>query len=85
MDWDPKERFWWISDEKIRDGAQRRPDDPLYNPGTLYIPPGEYRKLGGFVKYFLYFLYFYIFIFLYFYVFIFLYFIFIFLYFYIFE
>lgn len=36
---------WWATKEHMRDKNKRKPDDPLYDPTTLYIPPDEIHKL----------------------------------------
>lgn len=33
------ERFTFLAPDKLRDGGQRRPDHPDYDPSTLHIPP----------------------------------------------
>lgn len=33
----------WLRPEKIRDAMKRKPDDPDYDPRTLYVPP-EFLK-----------------------------------------
>uniref|UniRef100_A0A7E4W282 MUTSd domain-containing protein n=1 Tax=Panagrellus redivivus TaxID=6233 RepID=A0A7E4W282_PANRE len=35
----PHESFDFLKPEKIRDANKRRPDDPDYDPKTLYVPP----------------------------------------------
>ncbi|XP_013186180.1 probable DNA mismatch repair protein Msh6 [Amyelois transitella] len=34
----------WLKPEKIRDANKRRPDDPDYDPTTLYVPPDFYKN-----------------------------------------
>ncbi|ORY87848.1 muts domain V-domain-containing protein [Protomyces lactucae-debilis] len=38
----------WLRPENIRDADRRKPDDPLYNPRTLYIPPSALAEFGNF-------------------------------------
>lgn len=37
-------RFPFINPDTIRDAQRRRPDDPEYDPSTLYIPPEWYKQ-----------------------------------------
>lgn len=34
----------FIKEENIRDAEKRRPDDPNYDPTTLYIPPDKWKE-----------------------------------------
>jgi len=36
---------WFILPEHIRDAQKRRPDDPLYDPSTLYIPDSDWKNM----------------------------------------
>ena len=45
-----EKRYDWL--ENVRDSAMRSPDDPLYNPRTLFIPKSEYQKLSPFEQQF---------------------------------
>lgn len=38
-------KFEWLDPSRIRDANGRRPDDPLYDRTTLYIPPEVLRKM----------------------------------------
>lgn len=38
-------KFEWLNPSFIRDANGRRPDDPLYDKRTLYIPPDAMSKL----------------------------------------
>jgi DNA mismatch repair protein MSH6 len=37
-------RFPFLNPDTIRDAQRRRPDDPEYDPSTLYIPPEWYKQ-----------------------------------------
>ncbi|CAL8470971.1 g10513 [Coccomyxa elongata] len=39
-----EERFPFLAPEQIRDANKKRPDQPGYNPRTLYIPPDWFKK-----------------------------------------
>ena len=39
-----EERFPFLSPEQIRDANKKRPDQPGYNPRTLYIPHDWFKK-----------------------------------------
>lgn len=38
-------KFEWLNPCTIRDANRRRPNDPLYDKSTLFIPPDELRKM----------------------------------------
>jgi DNA mismatch repair protein MSH6 len=38
-------KFEWLDPSRIRDANGRRPNDPLYDKTTLYIPPEVMRKM----------------------------------------
>ncbi|CAA7045758.1 unnamed protein product [Microthlaspi erraticum] len=40
-------KFEWLDPSRIRDANRRRPDDPLYDRKTLYIPPDVFRKMSA--------------------------------------
>ena len=40
-------KFEWLDPSRIRDANGRRPDDPLYDRTTLYIPPEVLRKMSA--------------------------------------
>ncbi|KAK3439228.1 hypothetical protein EUGRSUZ_C03861 [Eucalyptus grandis] len=42
---DPTSKFEWLDPSRIRDANRRRPDDPLYDKRTLYIPPEALSKM----------------------------------------
>ncbi|XP_030472662.2 DNA mismatch repair protein MSH7 [Syzygium oleosum] len=44
---DPTSKFEWLDPSRIRDGNRRRPDDPLYDKRTLYIPPEALSKMSA--------------------------------------
>lgn len=44
------ERYRWLLPENIRDNQHRRPDDPNYDPTTLYIPESEFNQMTPFEK-----------------------------------
>jgi len=47
-----KEGPWFTHPEHVIDDQKRRPDDPNYDPSTLYIPKEEWKKLTpGMVRY----------------------------------
>lgn len=39
-------KFEWLNPLNIRDANKRRPDDPLYDKRTLFIPPDALRKMS---------------------------------------
>eukprot|EP00053_Salpingoeca_punica_P015373 m.141445 g.141445 ORF g.141445 m.141445 type:complete len:1202 (+) comp16694_c0_seq1:90-3695(+) len=41
-----EERYWWLEDQ--RDAQRRAPNDPEYDPTTLYIPADAFRRLKPF-------------------------------------
>ncbi|PNP46094.1 hypothetical protein TGAMA5MH_02129 [Trichoderma gamsii] len=45
---EPGERYPWLA--TIRDKDKRLPDDPDYDPRTLFIPPGAWNKFSPFEK-----------------------------------
>lgn len=40
-------KFEWLEPSRIRDANRRRPDDPLYDRKTLYIPPDILKKMSA--------------------------------------
>lgn len=40
-------KFEWLNPACIKDANGRRPNDPLYDKKTLYIPPGELAKMSA--------------------------------------
>ncbi|KAG7578547.1 DNA mismatch repair protein MutS-like N-terminal [Arabidopsis thaliana x Arabidopsis arenosa] len=40
-------KFEWLEPSRIRDAYRRRPDDPLYDRKTLYIPPDVFKKMSA--------------------------------------
>lgn len=34
----------WLKPDKIRDAKKRRPEDPDYDPTTLFVPPDFYKN-----------------------------------------
>lgn len=47
-----KDGPWYTQKDNILDSEQRRPDDPDYDPSTLYIPKSEWDALTpGMVRY----------------------------------
>ncbi|KFK39755.1 hypothetical protein AALP_AA3G283400 [Arabis alpina] len=40
-------KFEWLEPSRIRDANRRRPDDPLYDRKTLYIPPDIFKKMSA--------------------------------------
>ncbi|KAM1508454.1 hypothetical protein ACFX10_017762 [Malus domestica] len=44
---DMTSKFEWLDPSRIRDGNRRRPDDPLYDKTTLYIPPDALKKMSA--------------------------------------
>jgi len=40
-------KFEWLDPSRIRDANGRRPDDPLYDKKTLYIPPDVLKKMSA--------------------------------------
>ncbi|KAM0478090.1 hypothetical protein ACHAPX_005277 [Trichoderma viride] len=45
---EPGERYPWLA--TIRDKDKRLPDDPDYDPRTLFVPPGAWNKFSPFEK-----------------------------------
>ncbi|KAM3328741.1 hypothetical protein ACQJBY_026089 [Aegilops geniculata] len=45
-----RSKFEWLNPLNIRDANKRRPDDPLYDKRTLFIPPDALRKMSTFQK-----------------------------------
>uniref|UniRef100_A0ACD5VFK2 Uncharacterized protein n=1 Tax=Avena sativa TaxID=4498 RepID=A0ACD5VFK2_AVESA len=41
-----RSKFEWLNPLNIRDANKRRPDDPLYDKRTLFIPPDALRKMS---------------------------------------
>ncbi|CAM0880021.1 unnamed protein product [Alopecurus aequalis] len=41
-----RSKFEWLNPPNIRDANKRRPDDPLYDKRTLFIPPDALRKMS---------------------------------------
>ncbi|TKW13813.1 hypothetical protein SEVIR_5G125400v4 [Setaria viridis] len=41
-----RRKFEWLNPSTIRDANRRRPDDPLYDKSTLFIPPDALRKMS---------------------------------------
>ncbi|KAI5320446.1 hypothetical protein L3X38_040154 [Prunus dulcis] len=44
---DMASKFEWLDRSQIRDANRRRPDDPLYDKTTLYIPPDALKKMSA--------------------------------------
>lgn len=40
-----KDGPWFTHSDFLRDAEQRRPDDPNYDPTTLYVPEEEYNQM----------------------------------------
>lgn len=40
-------KFEWLNSSKLRDANGRRPNDPLYDERTLYIPPDALKKMSA--------------------------------------
>ncbi|XP_027358489.1 DNA mismatch repair protein MSH7 isoform X2 [Abrus precatorius] len=40
-------KFEWLDNSRIRDAKGRRPNDPLYDRTTLYIPPEVLKKMSA--------------------------------------
>lgn len=40
-------KFEWLDPSQIRDANRRRPNDPLYDRTTLYIPPDVMKKMSA--------------------------------------
>ncbi|XP_072964211.1 DNA mismatch repair protein MSH7 isoform X1 [Typha angustifolia] len=40
-------KFQWLNPSSIRDASGRRPDDPIYDKRTLYIPPDALKKMSA--------------------------------------
>ncbi|KAK4161751.1 putative DNA mismatch repair protein msh6 [Cladorrhinum sp. PSN259] len=43
---EPEDRYPWLA--KILDGNKNPPDHPDFEPGSIYIPPGAYKKFSAF-------------------------------------
>uniref|UniRef100_A0A804MYX6 DNA mismatch repair proteins mutS family domain-containing protein n=1 Tax=Zea mays TaxID=4577 RepID=A0A804MYX6_MAIZE len=41
-----RSKFEWLNSFAIRDANKRRPNDPLYDKSTLFIPPDALRKMS---------------------------------------
>ncbi|KAF8663152.1 hypothetical protein HU200_055753 [Digitaria exilis] len=41
-----RSKFEWLNPSSIRDANRRRPDDPLFDKRTLFIPPDALRKMS---------------------------------------
>ncbi|XP_051223469.1 DNA mismatch repair protein MSH7 [Lolium perenne] len=41
-----RSKFEWLNPPNIRDANKRRPEDPLYDKRTLFIPPDALRKMS---------------------------------------
>ncbi|CAL4978244.1 unnamed protein product [Urochloa decumbens] len=41
-----RSKFEWLNPSTIRDANRRRPNDPLYDKSTLFIPPDALRKMS---------------------------------------
>jgi DNA mismatch repair protein MSH6 len=41
-----RSKFEWLNPQNIRDANKRRPEDPLYDKRTLFIPPDALRKMS---------------------------------------
>lgn len=44
---DMPSKFEWLDPSRIRDANKRRPDDPLYDKSTLYVPPDVLTKMSA--------------------------------------
>ncbi|KAJ8749841.1 hypothetical protein K2173_013244 [Erythroxylum novogranatense] len=44
---DSTSKFEWLDPSRIRDANGRRPNDPLYDKRTLYIPPDALKKMSA--------------------------------------
>lgn len=44
---DTSSKFGWLDPSRIKDANRRRPDDPLYDKTTLYIPPNDLTKMSA--------------------------------------
>lgn len=44
---DMASKFEWLDASRIRDANGRRPDDPLYDKTSLYIPPDALKKMSA--------------------------------------
>lgn len=42
-----KSKFEWLHLSQIRDVNRRKPDNPLYDKKTLYIPPEDLKKMSA--------------------------------------
>ncbi|KAJ6407101.1 hypothetical protein OIU84_010586 [Salix udensis] len=40
-------KFEWLDPARIRDANGRRPNDPLYDKKTLYLPPDAFKKMSA--------------------------------------
>jgi DNA mismatch repair protein MSH6 len=40
-------KFEWLDPAQIRDANRRRPNDPLYDKKTLYLPPDALKKMSA--------------------------------------
>ncbi|CAL9241952.1 unnamed protein product [Arabidopsis halleri] len=40
-------KFEWLEPSRIRDANRRRPDDPLYDRKTLYLPADVFKKMSA--------------------------------------
>lgn len=46
-DSDTISKFEWLHQSRIKDANGRKPEDPLYDKRTLYIPPHALRKMSA--------------------------------------
>lgn len=46
-DSDTISKFEWLHPSRIKDANGRKPEDPLYDKKTLYIPPDALRKMSA--------------------------------------
>ena len=44
---DATSKFEWLNPSQVRDANRRRPDHPLYDKKTLYIPPDVLKKMSA--------------------------------------
>lgn len=44
---DSVSKFEWLEPGRVKDASGRRPDDPLYDKRTLYIPPDALKKMSA--------------------------------------
>lgn len=42
-----KSKFEWLHPSQIRDVNRRKPDNPLYDKKTLYIPPEDLKMMSA--------------------------------------